>query len=784
MPSLEAVDQAHGRSASQQWGIDDVAPAWAAPAPTYAVNDDHLHHFQGLMYAPPRLAVLTHLLSHVEGIVAPSARVLLYQALYRQWQGLHEADRASAAAWMDGRFTPVLSCIAQPWGTPQAIRDIAAAHLQAKSGLPTDPAFVQALYASFGITVADTAPPAWAVADVWPLLQAQVLCVNPGDADASDALQAACLTLAEREPAFMVDGMVLLFTLAMRLGDAVSATDLITECIRSEVHSLISPAQVRDWLAMDGPAPLALNDAVVQHACHSGGLATSAGLSLLHAHIAWPSARARLDHLAQALSLSCSDEPAAVPKAYEAPLWSLLLTYTQACHVDAMQLDQAHDSAWLARVQGLLQGQGLLPPAQAHLHGLLAQAAQTRGDWALAVHHAACARQAHDHAGAAQLLHALMQARGVTPAQWQSFLAQPAAGEPDWACERALWEGLLLHADHEVSWAARYMLALFYTQGSFVPTSHRKLQRLDVAKALWTDLLDSPDWCAQAQRQLGTMPFVAYHRLWRQDGGRGHLWLERPEADRLMIVFACVESHHTFASVPSLVAEAEGHHLLFVNNPELNWYADAAFDEIDALIQRQVLGRFQPDQVCCYFGSMGGYGAMRFALRHGFSAVVFNPQVDVDLWAVHRPLQRALMQSPTRRLNLQDATLAAWSRTPLYIMVGATTADRVAVDLLIERLRLARHANLIIEKFADPHHAGLIGRVSCQSPVRTVLAADARLAELTQMHAIDDPDWQTLVGASRDAFWRCLSEAQAMKVEVRIRDGLLCVKDSLACDTR
>jgi hypothetical protein len=40
------------------------------------------------------------------------------------------------------------------------------------------------------------------------------------------------------------------------------------------------------------------------------------------------------------------------------------------------------------------------------------------------------------------------------------------------------------------------------------------------------------------------------------------------------------------------------------------------------------------------------------------------------------------------------------------------------------------------------------------------------------------------VGASRDAFWRCLSEAQAMKVEVRIRDGLLCVKDSLACDTR
>ncbi len=49
MPSLEAVDRVQARFASQQWGIDDVPQATTAPAPAYAVNDDHLHHFQGCL---------------------------------------------------------------------------------------------------------------------------------------------------------------------------------------------------------------------------------------------------------------------------------------------------------------------------------------------------------------------------------------------------------------------------------------------------------------------------------------------------------------------------------------------------------------------------------------------------------------------------------------------------------------------------------------------------------------------------------------------------------------
>lgn len=779
------------------WAVDDAPASPPLPPPAYAADGDHLHHFQGLMHAPARLAVLTHLLSHCEGIVAPPARVKLYQALQRQWQGLHEGDRATASAFMDGRFAPVLACIAAPWGTPQAIRDMAWAHLQADSGLPTDPDFVTALYASLDITEADQAPAHWAVADVWPLLEARARGLSPHEPNGSqacEALQAACLSLAERDPAFLVDGMVLLWTLALRLGDGAAATELLAECLHSQLQRRLTAQQVCDWLALDGPAPLTLSPALAALVCHPAALVTADGLTRLHAHLAWPTARQRVAQLAQVMGLKVPtpDHLAAPPEllpAAQQAAWDVLHTYTTLC-----QAVPAHLTApQRAQAQALLAGGGLLPPALVHLACVLAQHACAQGRWPEAMRLLCDARQCHGQGLAVRLMAQALHHKGVTDTDWLHASAStgPHAGaackpqaEPAWVVERRHWEALLRHSDADVAHAARHMLATCDTQGSFEPTLRRKCQRLDLAQARWTELLAHPDWRDEAQRQLATMPFVAHHRLLRQDGGREHLWLERPQAQRVLIVFSCVDSHHTFASVPSLVAQADGHHLLFVNNPELNWYADGALDAIDALIVRHVLSRFRPDQVCCYFGSMGGYGAMRLALRHGLRAVVFNPQIDLDLWAVYRPDQRDLMQAPTRRLNLQDATLAEWSRVPLYIMVGAGTADRMALDLLIGRLRQARHANLIVEKFADPHHPGLIARASLRSPVHTLVAADARLGELSQLHAIDAPQWQTYVGASREAFWRCLSEARAMKVEIRIRDGLLCAADSQACDTR
>ena len=133
----------------------------------------------------------------------------------------------------------------------------------------------------------------------------------------------------------------------------------------------------------------------------------------------------------------------------------------------------------------------------------------------------------------------------------------------------------------------------------------------------------------------------------------------------LILCWTMIQTIGLFRSLATVVATLRGRlpgqHLLFVRCPDKNWYCDEAWDRVQALLQDRVQSRFAPDQVTCWYGSMGGHGALKAALAFGWRAIVFNPQTDLDLWAAFRPRERAL-QPRTRRQSDTASTRSTQMR--------------------------------------------------------------------------------------------------------------------------
>jgi hypothetical protein len=202
------------------------------------------------------------------------------------------------------------------------------------------------------------------------------------------------------------------------------------------------------------------------------------------------------------------------------------------------------------------------------------------------------------------------------------------------------------------------------------------------------------------------------------------------------------------------------------------------------MVRERVLSQVTRDKVCCYFGSMGGTGAMKLALELGLRAVVFNPQTDLDLWASFRPGQRQQLWGADRLASPLDWPSDAWAKAPLYLACGSATADRLAFSALIPRWRQARQAHLILEKFPDPEHAGLIKRIACQTMSDTIESAARRLTELTVLPLTPEPGLFELSPTQQAHFWEHLDAARSAKVEIVVRDGRMWVSESSSCKTR
>lgn len=745
---------------------DPPLPALQAPLP-FAHREPFASHFQRLAALPDARAALQRLVVHLDADLDGPQRVALCHALWSCRQRLDDAGRAAVAATLDGRHAHRLALPDGDWPDPALIT-----HLAVTAPAAAHADFVGALLAHHGLD------PLSAPASVpAPLLMCAVQAALRGagerlGADRIRQLQAAALHAAGDDATLLPQGLAVLFDLALHAADDTTATAVLAELLHHGHARALDTDRVRAWLDgcafsddEDGQRPLLMAAAWQRQWLLPATWADRRHLAALHGALQRPAPRRRLEQLATQLDqLAAGGMPVAVRTA---PPRREALRALSALDGGWALVDRGGDAA--PALQPMLEPGTLAPAAIAAVWRASARWHAARGDregQALAL---ARARRFHATPALRAALGALLPA------------PVPPLGA-DWNAEEGWWQALA--ADTASPWRdlARYQLATLYTEGLLEPRPPLRCQRLPQAQALWQQLAAVPRYARAAAAALSHPLQTVLRPALCRDGGVEHLWFHTPGATQVMVVFSCVATHHGYAEVTALKGRLSGHHLMFVRCPAKDWYTDGTYDAVHALLKARVADRFDADDVVCWYGSMGGHGALKFALAFGWRAITFNPQTDLDLWAAFRPRERHLLWGAQRHAALAEGRPGAWQRTPLYLACGSATADREALSVVIAQLRRCAHASAIIEKFDDDNHAGLMARIS-GGPVAPVLA---RIDQRLQLLRADTllPGMQAVPADGAAAWWDRLDAARVLKLELQLREGRLWWQPSDACGTR
>ncbi|MDQ5877440.1 MAG: hypothetical protein QG638_171 [Pseudomonadota bacterium] len=717
---------------------------------------------------------LRRLLPMVDASMDAADRLALHRCLWSVWKDTPASVRAQAAALLDGRYRLLCDWMDLDWAHPQTRQRLAAVHLQPHSGWPQAPDYVLALLdqpdAQGEMTPAQQgwwrclahlrlAP--WAI----DLVQAEIWSTWVADATAQECVMWSA-------------GMSVMFEILVRAGQHGPATDILAECIAAGRADVIAVEPLCCWL--EGEHPLRLGARWQSAWLKPGSVGHAAWRARLRTSVHRASVISRLDHLESQLAARGAGHDGGEPESLH-DAWRLLAMLDR-CYVLALS------GCLPSQAIELLMAPGQLAPASvAGLWHVFAHQCMQSGQAIAALSALARARSARSDEEVrqtlAQLLALVVEEMPATAApalrqvidqleQGSQGGAQSAEAHAWCALNRGLIPG------HWLKSAVQAMCARLAADGALEPAATDRQRDLSSAGRLWKELRSDEVHADEAARYLASEPLQDWLPWLRTARGvRSHLWIdsrhEGSSNDELLIVFSCLESRHGFANFRGLAGKMKGKSLLFVNNPEFDWYSGGTFDDVVGLIQSEVFPRFPVEKVCCYFGSMGGYGALALARYFGFRAIVFNPQVDLDLWAAFRPVERERLWRASA-LGAGCAVMSPWPSASLCLMVGSGTADREALSALIPGLAACCHGSFIIRKFPDAVHAGLIGRV-VHEPIADFLERTmARLTRLARLgEALSDcADECSLTPVEDvDALWRQIDESDCLQVEIISRAG-------------
>jgi hypothetical protein len=251
-------------------------------------------------------------------------------------------------------------------------------------------------------------------------------------------------------------------------------------------------------------------------------------------------------------------------------------------------------------------------------------------------------------------------------------------------------------------------------------------------------------------------------------GNGKYLFFEKRMSSRLLIIFSCAFSYTHYTQLREFY-QRNKINVLFISNPPLNWYHGAEWDRVESIMKKVVFKKFKKENITTYFGSMGGYGAMRVALTYGLKTIVFNPQIDLNLWIKHRPTIATRLKKENL-VHIQDFSIFAFEKTPIYITTSSSIEDVEAFKILTNRFSLCKEGLLIVEKIPDNIHAGIFGRVYTGNQQKAII----HISEL-QDEYFPSKKYEKITHKIpkelANEFWNFLNRSMALRVIIQIRDG-------------
>lgn len=733
-----------------------------APLP-FAHREAYADYFSRLVHSGPSVAALRRLLPHLDAALDGAERLALWQALWSCVQALPQGEVERAASCLDGRYAQALHPLRHDWTDPALVE-----HLCGQGDFEAQTTLTPVLLSHHGLDPL-AAPTGHGAGLVLRAARAELAqCPRGLEPSRVVRLERSLAHVEGLDSSAMPEVLALRFELALAADAEVAATGILARLLQAGEARRLRADRVRAWLdgsafgAADEPGcpPLLLAPGLQAGWLQPARWGSVAVLQVLQQALSREAPRQRLQALARHVAVL--GEPV-VPPASPAPQALQFLTILDKAYA---LIEGGGDAVPLLR--DVLHRQAFASPALAWIWRASANWHAARGD------------------AESELLALTQTRRYAADDALRTRLSRrlpakaPKLGR-DWREEEAGWRALAQRGKAAEQRTAVLQLATLYTDGQLEPGAPYRRQQADLAQPLWRALLADARYAPLAQAALAEPLQTLLRPAWQQGQGEDFLWFERPGARGVFIVFSCMATYFGFTEVAALQGALKDRHLMFVRCPDRNWYSDASFERVQALLSERVASRFAPADVCCWYGSMGGHAALKFALTFGWQAIVFNPQTDLDLWAAFRPKERAELWEADRHASLDAWPVEAWEQVPLYYACGAWSADREALSIVLHRLRQCRRLDVVIEKFDDLNHAGLMNRICTGAPTLTLERICQRLRELPQLPPAEGPG---LVGADAQQFWEQLDAARAAKVEVQVRDGRLRWWPSRDCATR
>ena len=226
------------------------------------------------------------------------------------------------------------------------------------------------------------------------------------------------------------------------------------------------------------------------------------------------------------------------------------------------------------------------------------------------------------------------------------------------------------------------------------------------AEKLFKTLTDNP----LVTKYLNHPVLSIYNKLETINKDEHYLYFENKESNKLIIVFACAFGYAHYSQLYTFYQKNKTN-VLFLNNPKLNWYHGTEWDRVTRTIEQIVNKNFDKKNVISYFGSMGGYMALKVGLTYGFKTIIFNPQIDMNIWLKHRPVLAPRLREQKALIHIQDFKTEAFESTPIYYMTSSSIEDVEVFSIFIDKISLCKNGLFIIEKIPDNSHAGIFGKV-------------------------------------------------------------------------
>lgn len=253
---------------------------------------------------------------------------------------------------------------------------------------------------------------------------------------------------------------------------------------------------------------------------------------------------------------------------------------------------------------------------------------------------------------------------------------------------------------------AKIRVAFLYIKGECSPNKGLAIQNFRKADVHLNSLC--VEGIEDLKNKIREHGFYRHQRSLIQQSENGEfVFIEKAESDKLLIVFSCRFIYHVFQSGPMFVKGLETN-ALFINNPESNWYSDKEEERVSRLIEQYGLSRFKKENIVCHNASMGGYAALKFAIKHKLFCISSNPQFNIHFWSYARAADAERILRCEKIVNLDKIAINEINGLNCCIIIGRHPHDVLPFQSWLDHALKASNFTYVIIKHDIAEHASLM----------------------------------------------------------------------------